>query len=172
MATFELEHPLGRSIELIHGAVAAGMIETMPMPEALHVEYMDVFSTGDGVAALEVIDFEAETKTQMLIPIFPDLADTAWEIGSDDGPKKVYSRLFTRDLRDRKYPLTFGEEDIISEYIQFDIIAEGIIFSGKTQDDERKISFGEYESENYELFNRLARHQSGVQALLALATAY
>jgi hypothetical protein len=173
MAIYEMAHPLGQEIELVYGAISAGMLTSpdVRLPESLMVTVTDPFAHEDGVVAITVTDLEYENRSEIIIPIAPKIEDTSWEVCFDDGDTPVRQRVFVQDMYGERFPVTVGDAVFESPFLRFDITDEGIIFSAK-DDEERRLSYGEYEGELYDAFSRFARELSCLHKLVTLARAY
>lgn len=105
------------------------------------------------------------------IPVVVDPNDEEWILRLDDQePKPVLQQVTVVDLLSRAY--TIHDEDNkpvgVSPFIKFKITEAGIYFSFETEP-SLKAPFGEYESELYDRYAKLARYHGSIGELAILA---
>lgn len=170
MGLFGLEHPLGKDVASIYTALSDGVINLEGKPGQnpnikLNYEKPDV--SGVGVATLRIADWGTEDMTAIYYPVESDEADVTWQSLCEDGFEPVRQRIYTRDLLGRGFNLTINRKQVLTPYVQFDVLDDGVLLA-VDDEGEQVVAFGRYESENYDLFDRMARHYSSVRAVLEL----
>lgn len=173
MGLFGLEHPLGKDVATIYTALSEGAIDLERIPNQnpnIKLNYENPEKSGVGVATLRIADWRTEDITAIYYPVDADPGDVTWQALCEDGFEPVRQRIFTRDLLGRGFSLTINRKQVLSPYVQFDVIDEGVLLAVEDEGDQ-VVAYGRYESENYDLFNRMARNYSSVRAVLELTNA-
>ena len=169
MTMFETEHPIALEIKTISAALDEGFADSKFMPTELTLSYISPLETFDGSAIVKFSDAATENVGAIFIPVFSNpLISSHLNVMNKDGFKLTIARIKLADINGRDFPITIGGEDQPSEYIQFDVVEEGVIFSAKPNG-QYISSLGEFESEMYDSWTNMAEKQGSIKKLHAAA---
>ncbi len=162
-------HPLENECDVIHGAMLLGLAERDDIiPENLALNFEDAFASGVGISTLRIADWASKTQAVLYSPVAVPDDDPTWLVGCEEGFERVKHRIFIRDILSRGFHLRFGNTEDLTPYLQFDVISEGIVLSAKPGE-QTITSYGEFESETYDVFIASARLRASIAELATLA---
>lgn len=165
MSMFEAEHPIAEKMKTISAALDKGLVESSFMPTEMSLSYISPIESVDGTAKINFVDSETENVGVIIIPVFTNSqTSTDFNVMNQDGAKLTSARIYLRDIKLRDFPISIGVEDLPSEYIQFDVVEEGVIFSAKPNG-QLISSTGLFESSLYDSWSKMAEKYGSIKKL-------
>lgn len=176
MAEFKLDHPLGRDIEVLHGAMLAGMADQTDLfTGKTKVEFVDAINSKRGVSKLTIESLVTRNVTTIELPLQVEEDDREWLVTSNGGAVAVAQRINIKRLGNDLFTVALGKgtEEAITvatPFLQFDIVQEGVLFSVDVNGNGFGC-YGEYDDQIYANYASLVRKQASIGELLILAGA-
>lgn len=170
MAVFELEHPIGQSIEKIHTAMILGLAE---VPEIFGdktvVSFRDPFMNESGISTLVVASWITKNRTTIDIVLQPS-DKPEWLAKNEEGVVPVRPRVIIQNMLGLVFPVPLSGGEVKSSYLRFDVLDEGILFIAG---EANKIyaTYGKYEGEAYDRLAVIANELASIGELAIYADA-
>ena len=170
MSLIEIEHPIAQELAVVLRAAELGLGSSDHMPENTALHFTSPLDSANGAAIEQLADKETANMTAIHVPVFSGF-DSGLTLMSEDGLSLTEARIKIADVNGDYFPISVGDEDRPSLYIQFDVSVDGIIFSAEPYG-EKVAVYGVFESELYANWAKLARSQASIEKLYEASRRY